>query len=71
MRVRLCIEEMVSNIVEFGGRKKNQFLDLKIVVDEQEISAIIKDDGKQFDPITAEKKGSGLKILNGLCPDLD
>ena len=37
MKVRLCIEEMMLNIIEHAERKSNQYLDLKIVVNEQDI----------------------------------
>lgn len=72
MRVRLCVEELMKNIIEFARKDTNkQYLDLKIVVNDENICAIIKDDGVQFNPITAEAKGFGLKIIQGLCPKLE
>ncbi len=72
MRVRLCVEELMKNIIEFASKDtKKHFLDLKIVVNEENILAIIKDDGVQFNPITAEEKGYGLKLIHGLCPKLE
>lgn len=73
MRVRLCVEELMKNIIEFANKdtKKKHFLDLKIVVNDDDILAIIKDDGVQFNPITAEEKGYGLKLIHGLCPKLE
>jgi anti-sigma regulatory factor (Ser/Thr protein kinase) len=72
MRVRLCVEELMKNIIEFARKDTNkQYLDLKIVVNDENICAIIKDDGAQFNPITAEAKGFGLKIIQGLCPKLE
>lgn len=72
MRVRLCVEELMKNIIEFANKdKKKHFLDLKVVVNDEDILAIIKDDGVPFNPITAEEKGYGLKIIHGLCQKLE
>lgn len=70
-RVRICIEEMMLNIIEHAERNKNQYLDLKIIVNDSDICAVIKDDGKPFDPIHADVRGMGLKIINGLCPQVE
>ena len=71
MKIRLCIEEMMLNIIEHAERKNNQYLDLKIVINEQDILAIIKDDGKPFDVVHAENMGAGLKLINAMCSQID
>ena len=71
MRVRLCVEEMMLCILEHAERGKNQFFDLKIIINDVDIFAVLKDDGKPFDPIHAEEMGPGLKIINGLCPQVE
>lgn len=70
-RVRICIEEMMFNIIEHAGRNKNQYMDLKIIVNDSDICAVIKDDGKPFDPIHSNVRGMGLKIINSLCPQVE
>lgn len=71
-RVRLCVEEVMGNIIQYAKKgNKSQYIDLKIVANKDGIYAIIRDDGKPFNPLTVEEKGLGLKILEGLCPKLD
>ena len=71
MRVRICMEEMLLNIIEHAGRNKNQYMDLKIIINDQDIFSVIKDDGRPFDPIHADVRGAGLKIINALCPQVE
>lgn len=71
LRIRLCMEEMMANIIEHAERKKSQYFDLKVVVDEESILAVIRDDGQRFDPVHAENMGTGLKIVKSMCKDID
>ena len=50
---------------------KSQYFDLKVVVDEESILAVIRDDGQRFDPVHAENMGTGLKIVKSMCKDID
>ena len=70
LRVRMCCEELIANIIEFGDNTGKTYYDLKIVVDD-EILVVIKDCGKPFDPIKYAEKSEGLKIVNAFCPKLE
>ncbi len=72
--IALCIEELVLNIVHHAGRNmQRHYIDVHIHEQGGQMLASVKDDGRAFDPVhfDIEKRQAGLKILNGLCPDLD
>lgn len=72
--VMLSIEEMMYNIAIHGDyRNKNHFFDLRIMLDNDELTVVLKDDGKPFDPstLTEDKKNFGLKIITAFAPKLD
>lgn len=72
----LLMEEFSTNIVQFASNNKvTQHFDVCIRIVPDEILFILKDDGKQFNPILLEnnrlkeeymEKHIGLKIINGL-----
>jgi anti-sigma regulatory factor (Ser/Thr protein kinase) len=72
--IALCIEELLLNIVHHAGRNmQRHYIDVHIHEQGGQMLASVKDDGRAFDPVhfDIEKRQAGLKILNGLCPDLD
>ena len=72
--IALCIEELLLNIVHHAGRNmQSHYIDVHIHMHEGKMLASVKDDGRAFDPIhfDIEKRQAGLKLLNGLCPELD
>lgn len=72
--VMLSIEEMMYNIAIHGDyRNENHFFDLRIMFYNNELTVVLKDDGKPFDPstLTEDKKNLGLKIVTAFTPKLD
>lgn len=72
--VMLSVEEMMYNVAIHGDyRTGNHFFDLRIFLHDNELSAVLKDDGKPFDPstLTEEKKKLGLKIVSAFTPKLE
>lgn len=72
--IALCIEETLLNIVHHAGRnKQSHYIDLHIQEQNGLMLVSVKDDGRAFDPVhfDIEKRKTGLKLLIGLCPDLD
>lgn len=72
--IALCIEEILLNIVHHAGRNiESHYIDLHIHTQGEQLCVSVKDDGRAFDPVhfDIEKRRAGLKILNGLCPDID
>lgn len=67
-KLSLCIEEMAGNIVCHGfSDGKKHFIDVKIIVDADQITFRIRDDGKKFNPI---KYADGL-TADGIQGDLE
>jgi putative MATE family efflux protein len=72
--IALCIEEILLNITCHAGRNiERHYIDLHIHTQGEQLCVSVKDDGRAFDPVhfDVEKRRSGLKILNGLCEDID
>lgn len=72
--ITLCTEEILLNIVYHAGRNSlSHYIDVHIHSYDGKMIVSVKDDGRAFDPIHFDenKRKTGLKILNGLCPDLD
>ena len=72
--IALCIEELLLNIVHHAGRNmQSHYIDVHIHERSGQMLASVKDDGRAFDPVhfDVEKRKAGLKLLNGLCPELD
>lgn len=72
--IALCTEEILLNIVCHADRNKRlHYIDVLIHKNEGKMFVSVKDDGRAFDPIhyDVEKRQNGLKILNGLCPNID
>lgn len=70
----LCIEEILLNIVNHAGRNmESHYVDVHIHDYDGKACVSVKDDGRAFDPVhyDKERRGAGLKILNGLCTDID
>ena len=72
--VMLSTEEMMYNIAIHGDyRNENHFFDLRIKSYDNELTVVLKDDGKPFDPsvLTEDKKKFGLKIVAAFTPKLE
>lgn len=74
LAVRHCIEEVTLNIVEHSGKNmEHHYFDIHTNFMDGVLEVIVKDDGRAFDPVALpeEERGSGLKILHGLCSNID
>ena len=74
LAVRHCIEEVTLNIVEHSGRNmEHHYFDIHANFMDGVLEVIVKDDGRAFNPVAfpKEERGSGLKILHGLCSNID
>lgn len=72
--VMLSTEEMMYNIAIHGDyRNESHFFDLRIMTYNDELTVVLKDDGKPFDPstLTEDKKNLGLKIVTAFAPKLE
>lgn len=67
----VCIEEFVKNIIEHGSA---HWVDVKIVVGEDSVSASLHDDGIAFNPLTVmeqeDRIGLGLLMAKSFCKDI-
>ena len=80
--VCLCLEEVVSNIVEHGYERQAGRFSIELHCDDRALSAIIEDQGKPFDPMQAaiphddgtlasrREGGFGLRLVRGLMDDV-
>jgi anti-sigma regulatory factor (Ser/Thr protein kinase) len=74
LAVRHCIEEVTLNIVEHSGKNmEHHYFDIHTNFMDGVLEVIVKDDGRTFNPVALpeEERGSGLKILHGLCSNID
>lgn len=72
-KINVCLEEIMLNIVEnSGANMANHYFDIRISVLDKTVECSIKDDNKAFNPIhlPADKRGMGLQIIFGLCPNI-
>lgn len=72
--VMLSTEEMMYNIAIHGDySNEDHFFDVRIMSNDNELTVVLKDDGKPFDPstLTEDKKNFGLKIVTAFTPKLD
>lgn len=56
--VRLCCEELLYNIIDYAVEKypEKHFADVYIRLDDSQISVLLKDDGRPFNPIFKNKE---------------
>lgn len=73
-KLSLCIEEMVGNIVEHGFKNsKDRFIDIKIIVTEEDIILRIRDNGVPFNPMTYNYDGEhyGITMIQKMAKELE
>ncbi len=73
-RICLCVEELILNIAQHGGRNiSTHYLDVRITYGKDKVVVSVKDDGRPFNPTIVEEEGRqiGLRILNSFCPQLE
>jgi anti-sigma regulatory factor (Ser/Thr protein kinase) len=69
--VRLCCDELISNIVNYAVEKhpEKHFVDVHIRCLDKMVSVLLKDDGRPFNPILKETPEGiehlGLRLVNG------
>jgi serine/threonine-protein kinase RsbW len=80
--VCLCLEEVVSNIVEHGYERQPGTLSIELQYDRRAFSAVVEDEGEPFDPTRAipppadetlasrREGGFGLQLVKGLMDDV-
>jgi serine/threonine-protein kinase RsbW len=80
--VCLCLEEVVSNIVEHGYERQAGRFSIELHCDDRALSVVIEDQGKPFDPTQAaiphddgilasrREGGFGLRLVKGLVDDV-
>jgi anti-sigma regulatory factor (Ser/Thr protein kinase) len=62
-RVNLALEEMVTNIIKYGyDDYENHEIDVCLEILPDEVVAVIKDDGHEFDPLSQEKKPGAASV---------
>lgn len=74
LRICLGVEEMVGNIVCHGSKgKKPTYIDIRVVIKEEEISLSIRDNGIRFNPLlyTNRKEQYGLNLVQGISKKMD
>lgn len=74
-KLALCCEELIKNIAVYGyENNKKRYIDIHVKIDSSRISAMIKDDGKPFNPLEfkhlEKEDGLGLTIVKGICEDI-
>ena len=63
-RINLALEEMVTNIIKYGyDDYENHEIDVALDILADEVVAVIKDDGHEFDPL-AQTKASDKDLDN-------
>ena len=68
----LSIEEMVSNIVAHGFKDgREHYIDIKIIVAQDEIILRIRDNGVAFNPLQYDADGEhyGIAMIRGMAKD--
>lgn len=66
-KISLCIEEMVGNIVKHGfDSSKTHYIDIRIILVENDVIFRIRDDGKQFNPIEYGNKNNSSENAMGI-----
>ncbi len=73
-RICLCVEELILNIAQHGGRRiATHYFDVRIVCRRDSVVVSVKDDGRPFDPtmVNEERRSIGLTILNNLCQEIE
>ncbi len=67
-KVSLCVEEMVGNIVKHGfDSSKTHYIDIRIILVENDVIFRIRDDGKQFNPIEYGNKDNSSENALGIA----
>ena len=71
MVIAHCMEELLLNYVEHSGKSEKAYADISVICDQGDISLLVKDDGKPFDPVHVadENRKVGLKILKEYMND--
>ena len=65
-RVRVVAEELMANIAEHGHRRSRKaFIDVRLLVQPEQVILSLADDSPPFNPVENKDKGIGLKIANG------
>lgn len=70
LRIVLACEECLKNIITHGlsGKKSASAIDLRISLGASKVDAVIKDEGRPFNPVEYDaKEGIGLLILHKTC----
>ena len=70
----LCIEEIMLNIVDHGGKRMSEhYFDLHICSLQGKLHISIKDDGIPFNPISTaiEQRRIGLSLIHGFCEKIE
>ena len=70
----LCIEEIMLNIVDHGGKRMSEhYFDLHICFLQGKLHISIKDDGIPFNPISTaiEQRRIGLSLIHGFCEKIE
>lgn len=66
--VRLCCDELISNIVNYAVEKhpEKHYVDVHIRCSGQSVCVLLKDDGHPFNPVISESPGDhlGLKLVH-------
>ena len=72
-KLSLCIEEMAGNVVEHGFRdQKTHWIDIKIIMEEDDIILRMRDNGIPFNPAASELKEEqyGIAMIRGLAKEI-
>jgi len=66
------VEELMLNIVQYAVRNNSkQTFDVQVRIDDNELTAVLKDDGRPFDPTVKQETDTiGLKIVQGLSSEI-
>lgn len=79
MVVNICCEELMLNIVSHQSHKQNPYMDLHIAVGAGEVSMVLKDAGRPFNPVLSSRHSNlletnnvslGLTLVNNVCTTL-
>lgn len=75
-KLSLCIEEMAKNIVQHGFKdEKEHFIDIKIIMGEDEIIFRMRDDGVAFNPLQVEETNQeeqfGITVVRNIAKEID
>ncbi len=72
-RLAICIEEMAGNIVKFAfNDKKEHYIDIRIIIEDDMITFRMRDNGKKFNPLT-DSRGEhyGLRLVQIMAKSID